>query len=124
MPVNKEPANLLSSSSPCDMKGSIILTSNYNFDDWGAIFSDRVAAATIIDRLVHHARLFYINGASFRLKGKLKENRVAAKKNQAGEKGMTAASGSLESRYVTSGDGITGTDDGHGDRKHVPKRRH
>ncbi len=120
MPVNKEQANLLFQLISLRYeRGSIILTSNYNFDDWGAIFSDQVAAAAIIDRLVHHARLFYINGASFRLKGKLKENRVAAKKNQAGEKGMTAASGSLESRYVTSGDGITGTDDGHGDRENT-----
>jgi len=52
-------------------KGSIILTSNYNFNEWGEIFSDQVVAA-IIDRIVHHARIFYINGASYRLKGKLK----------------------------------------------------
>jgi len=53
-------------------KGSIILTSNYNFNEWGVIFSDQVVASAIIDRLVHHARIFYINGASYRLKGKLK----------------------------------------------------
>ncbi|WP_250637519.1 ATP-binding protein [Neomoorella thermoacetica] len=31
-----------------------------------------MVAAAIIDRLVHHARIFYINGTSYRLKGKLK----------------------------------------------------
>jgi DNA replication protein DnaC len=29
-------------------KGSIILTSNYNFEDWGEIFQDNVVAAAII----------------------------------------------------------------------------
>jgi len=31
-----------------------------------------VVAAAIIDRLVHHAHIFYINGTSYRLKGKLR----------------------------------------------------
>ncbi|NLW06969.1 MAG: ATP-binding protein, partial [Clostridia bacterium] len=44
----------------------------YNFDEWGEIFSDQVVAAAIIDRLVHHAHIFYINGTSYRLKGKLR----------------------------------------------------
>lgn len=73
MPVTKEQANLLFRLvSMRYEKGSIILTSNYNFNEWGEIFSDQVLAAAIIDRLVHHARIFYINGTSYRLKGKLK----------------------------------------------------
>lgn len=73
MPVSKEQANLLFRLvSMRYEKGSIILTSNYNFNEWGEIFSDQVVAAAIIDRLVHHARIFYINGTSYRLKGKIK----------------------------------------------------
>jgi DNA replication protein DnaC len=73
MPVTKEQANLLFRLvSMRYEKGSIILTSNYNFDEWGEIFSDHVVAAAIIDRLVHHAHIFYINGTSYRLKGKLR----------------------------------------------------
>jgi len=73
MPVTKEQANLLFRLiSMRYEKGSIILTSNYNFDEWGEIFSDQVVAAAIIDRLVHHAHIFYINGTSYRLKGKLR----------------------------------------------------
>jgi DNA replication protein DnaC len=65
MPVTKEQANLLFRLvSMRYEKGSIILTSNYNFNEWGEIFSDQVVAAAIIDRLVHHARIFYINGTS------------------------------------------------------------
>ena len=73
MPVSKEEANLLFQLISLRYeKGSIILTSNYNFDEWGVIFSDHVVAAAIIDRLVHHSRIFYINGASYRLKDRLK----------------------------------------------------
>ena len=51
--------------------GSIILTSNQTFDEWGKIFGDEVIAAAIIDRLVHHSHIFHINGKSFRVKDKL-----------------------------------------------------
>jgi len=51
--------------------GSIILTSNQTFDEWGSIFGDEVIAAAIIDRLVHHSHIFHINGKSYRVKDKL-----------------------------------------------------
>lgn len=73
MPITREQANLLFQLiSMLYEKGSIILTSNYNFDEWGRIFEDNVVASAIIDRLVHHANIFYINGSSYRLKDKLK----------------------------------------------------
>lgn len=73
MPISREQANLLFQLISIRYeKGSIILTSNYNFDDWGRIFEDTVVASAIIDRLVHHANIFYINGSSYRLKDKLK----------------------------------------------------
>ena len=74
MPVTKEQANLLFQLiSMRYEKGGIILTSNYCFEDWGQVFQDNVVAAAIIDRLVHHAKIFYINGSSYRLKNKLKK---------------------------------------------------
>jgi len=76
MPITKEQANLLFQLVSIRYeKGSIILTSNYNFEDWGQIFQDNVVAAAIIDRIVHHARIFYINGSSYRLKNKLEKKR-------------------------------------------------
>jgi len=54
--------------------GSIILTSNQAFDQWGKIFGDEVIAAAIIDRLVHHSHIFHINGKSYRVKDKLERN--------------------------------------------------
>lgn len=75
MPITKEQANLLFQLvSMRYEKGSVILTSNYNFDDWGQVFQDNVVATAIIDRIVHHAEIFYINGASYRLRNKLNKN--------------------------------------------------
>lgn len=49
-------------------KGSIIITTNRNFEDWGNVFGDYVMASAIIDRIVHHAIIIKINGESFRIK--------------------------------------------------------
>ena len=49
-------------------KGSIIVTSNKPFEQWGEIFNDEVVAAAILDRLLHHSYPFLISGKSFRLK--------------------------------------------------------
>ncbi len=74
MPVTREQANLLFQLISMRYEnGSSILTSNYNFDEWGKVFEDNVVAAAIIDRLVHHASIFYITGSSYRLKNKLKK---------------------------------------------------
>ncbi len=72
MPISRSEANLLFQLISIRYeKGSIILTSNYNFDEWGKVFEDNIVATAIIDRLVHHAKIFYINGSSYRLKDKL-----------------------------------------------------
>ena len=49
-------------------RGSIILTSNKAFSEWGQIFSDDVLATAILDRLLHHCDVISITGGSYRLK--------------------------------------------------------
>jgi DNA replication protein DnaC len=49
-------------------KGSVIVTTNKPFEQWGEIFNDDVVAAAVLDRLLHHSYPFYINGKSYRLK--------------------------------------------------------
>ena len=49
-------------------KGSVIVTSNKAFEQWGEIFVDDVVAAAILDRLLHHSYPFFIQGRSFRMK--------------------------------------------------------
>src|SRR5437660_12402773 len=51
-------------------KGSIIVTSNKSYSEWGAVFGDEVAAAAIIDRLLHYSPTVNIRGESYRLKDK------------------------------------------------------
>ena len=45
-------------------RGSIILTSNRGFDDWGSVFADQVVAGAILDRLLHHSTVVNIKGGS------------------------------------------------------------
>jgi len=72
LPMDPKKANFFSQLVSKRYKiGSIILTSNRAFDEWGSIFGDEVIAAAIIDRLVHHSHIFNINGRSFRVKDKL-----------------------------------------------------
>jgi DNA replication protein DnaC len=49
-------------------RGSIILTSNKSYTDWGAVFGDQTLAAAILDRLLHHSTTLNIRGESYRLK--------------------------------------------------------
>jgi hypothetical protein len=49
-------------------RGSIILTSNKSYGDWGSIFGDAIIATAILDRLLHHSTTINIRGESYRLK--------------------------------------------------------
>lgn len=49
-------------------RGAMILTSNRAFKEWGEIFGDNVVAAALLDRLLHHAVVIQIDGASYRLR--------------------------------------------------------
>ena len=49
-------------------RGAIILTSNRGFAEWGEVFGDPVVATALLDRLLHHANVIQIEGASYRLR--------------------------------------------------------
>ena len=49
-------------------KGAMILTSNRGFAEWGEVFGDPVVATALLDRLLHHAIVVQIEGASYRLR--------------------------------------------------------
>lgn len=52
--------------------GSIILTSNKYFSDWGELLSDNVLATALLDRLLHHAHVVNIRGQTYRLRERMK----------------------------------------------------
>ena len=49
-------------------KGAMILTSNRGFAEWGEVFGNAVVATALLDRLLHHAVVIQIEGASYRLR--------------------------------------------------------
>jgi DNA replication protein DnaC len=49
-------------------RGSIVVTSNRSFEQWGEILGDAMVAAALIDRLVHHATMVTLKGKSYRLR--------------------------------------------------------
>jgi len=61
-------------------RGAMILTSNRGFAEWGDVFGDPVVATALLDRLLHHAVVIQIEGASYRLRqhaGLIPENTLA-----------------------------------------------
>jgi DNA replication protein DnaC len=59
-------------------RGSIVLTSNRGFGDWGAVFADGVVATAILDRLLHHATVVNIRGQSYRMRAHVPSPREGA----------------------------------------------
>ena len=49
-------------------KGACILTANRPFSQWDQVFGDPVIASALLDRLLHHAIVFQIEGNSYRLR--------------------------------------------------------
>ena len=55
-------------STARDEKGAILLTSNTSFAEWGALLGNDILASALLDRLLHHAAVVSIAGASHRMK--------------------------------------------------------
>ena len=45
-------------------------TGSTQFSGWGGVFGDQAVAAAMIDRIVHHADVLTLKGASYRLRGR------------------------------------------------------
>lgn len=70
LPIDKFGADLLFQviSSRYE-RGSIIMTSNRPFKDWGVIFNnDAMLASAVLDRLLHHHEHVIIEGKSYRMR--------------------------------------------------------
>lgn len=48
--------------------GSVILTTNKAFKDWGEVFQDNAVATAIAERLIEHGDVIKIEGSSYRVK--------------------------------------------------------
>ena len=45
-------------------RGSLLITTNQAFSEWDSIFGDNMMTVAAIDRLVHHAEIYQIEGES------------------------------------------------------------
>jgi len=72
LPIDKRGADLLFQVVAARYEtGSIVLTTNRAFREWGALFDvDNTLATALIDRLMHHGEAFIIKGDSYRMKDK------------------------------------------------------
>jgi DNA replication protein DnaC len=63
-------------------RGSIILTSNKSYGEWGSIFGDPIIATAILDRLLHQSTTVNIRGESYRLKERRKAGLIPLPEQQ------------------------------------------
>ena len=73
-PIERREANLFFNLiSEMHEKLSIIVTSNKSFESWAEMMGDSVMTTALLDRLLHHARIFNLDGESYRIKNQKKE---------------------------------------------------
>ena len=73
-PIGRKEANLFFNLiSELYEKRSIIITSNKSFNNWAEMLDDSVMTTALLDRLLHHAKLFTLDGESYRINNKKKE---------------------------------------------------
>jgi len=72
LPIDKRGADLLFQVATARYEvGSIVITTNRPFREWGKLFDvDNTLATALIDRLMHHGEGIVIQGDSFRMKDK------------------------------------------------------
>jgi len=73
-PIEKREANLFFNLiSETHEKVSLIVTSNKSFESWAEMMGDSIMTTALLDRLLHHARVFTLDGESYRTKNQNKE---------------------------------------------------
>jgi DNA replication protein DnaC len=53
-------------------RGSILVTSNLPFSEWGQVFQGERMTAALLDRHCHHCHIFEMNGESYRFRESMK----------------------------------------------------
>ena len=79
LPIDKRGADLLFQVVAARYEtGSIVLTTNRPFREWGALFDvDNTLATALIDRLMHHGEALVIQGSSYRMRDKDSDSTTA-----------------------------------------------
>lgn len=73
-PIEKREANLFFNMiSELYERASIIITSNKSFEAWAEMMGDAVMTTALLDRLLHHAKVYTLDGDSYQIKKSRKE---------------------------------------------------
>jgi len=74
-PIDRKKANLFV-NLVCELyeRTSIIITSNKGFDEWAEMMGDEIMTTAMLDRLLHHVRIFSIDGDSYRVQHSQKQS--------------------------------------------------
>lgn len=56
-------------------RGSLLITSNLAFSEWGQIFQGERMTAALLDRLTHRCHIFEMNGESYRFRESMKSRK-------------------------------------------------
>lgn len=68
-PIEKREANLFFNLiSEAYENLSVVVTSNKSFETWAEMMGDGVMTTALLDRLLHHARVYNLDGESYRTK--------------------------------------------------------
>jgi len=58
-------------------QGSLIITSNLPFEEWTHVFGSNQLTGALLDRVTHHAHIIPMNGTSYRVTSRQRNNQVA-----------------------------------------------
>ena len=73
-PIDRKEANLFFNLiSELYERSSIVITSNKPFEEWSEMMGDEIMTTALLDRLLHHAQVFSLQGDSYRIKERKKE---------------------------------------------------
>lgn len=68
-PIDRKEANLFFNLvSELYERASIVITSNKSFSEWAELMGDEVLTTAMLDRLLHHAQVFSLDGESYRIR--------------------------------------------------------
>jgi len=71
LPMTKQSMyNMFQFVNACYEYRSLIITTNKDFANWADFFHEDNVAVPIVDRLIHHSKLFLLGGDSYRLRAK------------------------------------------------------
>jgi DNA replication protein DnaC len=63
-------------------RGSVLITSNLPFGEWGSVFQGERMTAALLDRLTHRCHIFEMNGESYRFRESMKSKSEKSTKSK------------------------------------------